>query len=106
MSSRSKRSLLSSKFVNRIAQSGQWPPAAWGRERRNGSIRRQPTERCGSGKTVLSDTRLGSQSAQSAFVIALSDRHTPRAKDVVCGDGMEIEVGQGKRKNEGLGLEG
>jgi hypothetical protein len=41
----------------------------------------------------LSDTGPCSPSAQSALVIALSDRHTPRAQDVVCGDGVEIEVG-------------
>ena len=31
--------------------------------------------------------------AQPALVIALSERHAPRAQDVVGGDGMEIEVG-------------
>jgi hypothetical protein len=51
-------------------------------------------------------TFLGSASAQLAFVIALSERHTPRAQDVVCGDGVEIEVGQRKRKDEGLRSEG
>jgi exosome complex RNA-binding protein Rrp4 len=49
---------------------------------------------------------LGSPSAQPALVIALSERYTPRAQDVVCGDGVEIEVGQRKRKDEGLRREG
>jgi hypothetical protein len=49
---------------------------------------------------------LGSPSAQPALVIALSERHTPRAQDVVCRDGVEIEVGQRKRKDEGLRREG
>jgi hypothetical protein len=54
----------------------------------------------------LSDTFLGGPSAQPALVVALSERHTPRAQDVVCGDGVEIEVGQRKRKDEGLRREG
>jgi hypothetical protein len=49
---------------------------------------------------------LGSPSAQLALVIALSERHTPRAEDVVCSDGVEIEVGQRKRKDKGLRREG
>jgi hypothetical protein len=57
-------------------------------------------------ESILSDTFLGSPSAQPALVIALSERHTPRAQDVVCGDGVEIEVGQRKRKDEGLRREG
>src|SRR5579863_1362168 len=48
----------------------------------------------------------GGPSAQSALVIALSERHTPRAQNVVCGDGVEMEVGQRKRKDEGLRREG
>jgi hypothetical protein len=52
--------------------------------------------------SVLQGTGLGSPSAQPPLVIALSERHTPRAQDVVCGDGVEIEVGQRKRKDEGL----
>jgi hypothetical protein len=51
---------------------------------------------------VLSGTGLGSPSAQSTLVIALSEWHTPRAQDVVCGHGVEIKVGQRKRKDEGL----
>jgi hypothetical protein len=61
---------------------------------------------CRFGESILSDTFLGSPSAQPALVIALSERHTPRAQDVVCGDGVEIEVGQRKRKDEGLRREG
>jgi hypothetical protein len=53
-----------------------------------------------------SGTFLGSPSAQLALVIALSERHTPRAQDVVCSDGVEIEVGQRKRKDEGLRRKG
>jgi hypothetical protein len=56
--------------------------------------------------SVLQGTGLGSPSAQPALVIALSEGHTPRAQDVVCGDGVEIEVGQRKRKDEGLRCEG
>ena len=52
------------------------------------------------------EIRLGSPSTQLALVIALSERHTPHAQDVVCGDGVEIEVGQRKRKDEGLRREG
>jgi hypothetical protein len=51
-------------------------------------------------------TGLGSPSAQSALVVALSERHTPRAQDVVRGDGVEVEVGQRKRENQGLRREG
>jgi hypothetical protein len=58
------------------------------------------------GKIVPSDTGLCSPSAQPALVIALSDGHTPRAQDVVCGDGVEIEVGQRERKDEVLRREG
>ena len=61
---------------------------------------------CRFGESVLSDTFLGSPCAQPALVVALSERHTPRAQDVVCGDGVEIEVGQRKRKDEGLRREG
>jgi hypothetical protein len=39
-------------------------------------------------------TPLGSPSAQSALVIALPERHTPGAQDVVCSDRVEVEVGQ------------
>ena len=51
---------------------------------------------------VLERTGLVGPSAQPALVIALSERHTPRAQDVICGDGVEIEVGQRKRKDESL----
>jgi hypothetical protein len=56
--------------------------------------------------SVLQGTGLGSPSAQLALEIAFSERHTPRAQDVVCGDGVEIEVGQRERKDEGLRREG
>jgi hypothetical protein len=52
--------------------------------------------------SVLFGAGLGSPSAQSTLVIALSEWHTPRAQDVVCGDSVEIKVGQRKRKDEGL----
>jgi hypothetical protein len=45
---------------------------------------------------------LGGTSSQPALVIALSERHTPRAQNIVCGDDVKIEVGQRKRKDEGL----
>jgi hypothetical protein len=64
------------------------------------------TRSCRFRESILSATFLGSPSAQPALVIALSERHTPRAQDVVCGDGVEIEVGQRKREDEGLRCEG
>jgi hypothetical protein len=51
-------------------------------------------------------TDLGCPSAQPALVIALSERHTPRAQYVVRGDGVEIEVGQRKRKDQSFRREG
>lgn len=52
---------------------------------------------------VSCSTRSG---AQPALVIALADGHPPRAQDVVGGDGVEMEVGQRERENEGLRREG
>ena len=49
---------------------------------------------------------LGSPRAEPALVVGLSERYTPRAQDVVCGDGVEIEVGQRKGKDEGFRGEG
>jgi hypothetical protein len=36
---------------------------------------------------------LSRSGTQPALVIALSERHAPRAQDVVGGDGVEMEVG-------------
>jgi hypothetical protein len=36
---------------------------------------------------------LSRSDTQPALVIALSERHAPRAQDVVGGDGVEMEVG-------------
>jgi hypothetical protein len=43
-------------------------------------------------ESVLSGAGLGTPSTQLALVIALAQRHTARAQDVVCGDGVEIEL--------------
>jgi hypothetical protein len=40
--------------------------------------------------------------AQPTLVVTFTERHASRAQDVVCGDGVEMEVWQGERKNEGL----
>jgi hypothetical protein len=45
---------------------------------------------------------LGSPSTQQALVIALSEWYTAHAQNVVCGDDVEIEVGERKRKDESL----
>src|SRR5882724_10140571 len=55
------------------------------------------------GERTLPARRLGTQ---PALVVALAERHAPRAQDVVGGDGVEMEVGQRKRENEGLRREG
>ena len=49
---------------------------------------------------------LGRSGMQRALVIALAERHAPPAQDVVSGDGVEMEVGQRKREDEGLRREG
>ena len=41
-----------------------------------------------------------------SLVIAFSERHAARAQDVVCGDGVEMEVGQREREYEGLRRKG
>src|SRR6266481_8293496 len=78
----------------------------WSRAAPTARMVRSRPRSCRFRERILSDTFLGSPSAQPALVIALSERHTPRAQDVVCGDGVEIEVGQRKRKDEGLRREG
>jgi hypothetical protein len=75
-------------------------------ELRISSTRKRPTTTGGSGSIPVLGGALGSPSAKLTLVIALSERHTARAQDVVCGDGVEIEVGQRKRKDQGLRREG
>jgi hypothetical protein len=70
-----------------------------GRRLASAQCGRQPARSCRFRESMLSSTFLGSPSAQSALVIGLAKWHTPRAQDVVCGDGVEIEVGQRKRKD-------
>ena len=43
---------------------------------------------------------------QLSLIVALADRHAPRAQDVVGGDGVEMEVGQREREDEVLRREG
>ena len=57
-------------------------------------------------EVVSGPYRLGGLGAQPALVIALAERHAARAQDVVCGDGVEMEVGQREREDEGLRREG
>ena len=54
----------------------------------------------------LPEDRLGRSGAQPALVVALAKRHAPRAQDVVGGDGVEMEVWQREREEEGLRREG
>ena len=48
------------------------------------------------------DVKLGRSDPQLSLVIALSDRHSPRAQDVIGGDDVKIEVGQRVREEVGL----
>ena len=78
--------------------------ALFKRPLQTGCCRRRTCERRRSDTKRGTDaaTRLGRSGAQPALVVALAKRHPPRAQDVVGGDGVEMEVGQREREEEGL----
>ena len=99
---------MAARVISRLARHGEenWRARGGGQSYGQRVRARRSCQELSIPESILSDTFLGSPSAQPALVIALSERHAPRAQDVVCGDGVEIEVGQRKRKDEGLRREG